>query len=110
MALKKDITLENGIQMDNAYIKVCEINYINKVNEQGSARVSVFVYKDQQARLNKKPEVIRISYKCTGSDFRTFLHPDALEIHGNNILTQSYKWLKTLSLFSNAQDIMDEKE
>ena len=110
MALRKNIKLDNGIEIENAYLKICDVLYYNKVGETSYVSMTVSVHKDEESRLNRLPEVTQLKYKITDTSFNTFFSLSALSIHGNNIINQGYKYLKTLSMYNNAIDVVDEKE
>jgi len=83
MALKKDVVLENGIEVDAAYIKVGTVSVIAKTK----MSFSVFYSVDAQ----------KSSFKESA-----FERPYILD--GENPIKQAYEHLKTLPEFAGATD------
>lgn len=110
MALIKNITLENGISLSTAYIKIAEVLYFNHAHEVSFAEVVVNIYKDQQAREDGRPEVIQFKHRCSNSEFNTYFQLSVLSEVGKNVINQGYTWLKTKTMYSGATDSLDDKE
>ncbi len=105
MALQKNIELDNGIILSEAYIVISSINYVNNFH----VSVKVNIFKNRQSRLDNKPEVIKFKYMCI-DNFSTYFSYDILNEENVNIISKGYDYLKSLPFYSNAIDIMDEKE
>lgn len=107
MGLQKNITLDNGINLPEAYMKISSCTYINGYH----TVINVNVYKDKTSRVNNKPEIIKFKHSCVEiSDFNQYFSLDVLNELDKNIISQSYLWLKTLSFYSDAIDVNDLKE
>jgi hypothetical protein len=110
MAFQKRIELDNGIVLENAYIKISSLCFYNKVNDDSYVTVDVNIFKDQQARLDGKPEVTKYTYKCSGTYFTQYFSLSVLNAENVNMISQAYAWMKTMTLYSGATDIQDGKE
>jgi len=110
MALIKQIELENGIILSEAYIKIETFKFYNKAGDNSYAKIEVNIFKDQQARLDGKPEVAKFIYKCTDPNFSLFFSLSILNNVDNNMISQSYEWLKTMNTYSGSIDTDDSKE
>lgn len=110
MALIKQIELDNGIILTDAYIKISSIDFYNKVNDNSYVKIYVNIFKDQQARIDGKPEVTKFTYKISDPKFTEYFSLSVLNELNKNIVSQSYTYLKTLNTFSGATDILDSKE
>jgi len=110
MALIKQIELDNGIILSDAYIKISNIEYNNKANDNNNVKIYVNIFKNQQARIDMKPEVTKFIYNVNDPKFTTYFSLSVLNEINKNIVSQSYNYLKTLTTFSGATDIIDSKE
>ena len=110
MALTNSVSLTNGIVLENAYIKISEIEYSNHSAIDSFAIISVNIYKDKDARDANLPEVIKGEYKVTGDAFTTYLGLNVLNQEGKNLISQGYEYLKTLAYYQGATDVIDAKE
>ncbi len=110
MALQKNITLDNGVVIENAYIKLCEVNYHNKVGEPNSACLCVTIFKDKTYRDANKPEVAKMRYIVSGDNFNLFFSLPVLSQAEKNIVIQGYEFMKTLPFYADAIDVEDSKE
>ena len=110
MALQKTITLDSGVTIEDAYIKLCEVNYFNKVGEPNIVRLHVTIFKDRAYREANKPEVTKMYYTITGDDYINFFSLSILSQESKNIINQGYEFLKSLVFFADAIDIEDIKE
>jgi hypothetical protein len=108
MALQKSIDLMNGINLPEAYIKISSIEYNNA--DTLSVRLSVDIFKDQDSRNSKKPEVVKYDYTISGDNFTTYFSLNVLSQDGKNILQQGYEYLKSIDFYKDAIDITDDKE
>lgn len=110
MALTKEIILENGITLSNAYIKIESLQFYNKVGEISFVDLTVSIFKDEDARIDRRPEVLQINHRCSGETFESYFSLDILNQEGFNMISQGYSWLKTLSFYVGAVDSQDSKE
>lgn len=83
MALKKTLTLGNGLVANDAYICVSRVNITNKIN--ANAEITIHV----------NPEHVPF-------DNRTI--PFQFSLDGENAWKQAYEYIKTLPEFSGAID------
>ena len=97
MGLQKDITLDSGVYLPEAYIHIISCNYICNVH----VAVKVCIYKDYNAYKDNKNEVASFTHVCT-DDFNTFFSISILNTENINIIGQSYEWLKTLDFYKDA--------
>ena len=110
MALTKQITLNSGITIENAYIKVFSITYFNNASYDSYVKFNVNIFFNQDARNQGKPEVIAFPYQVSGEDFDVYFDFNVLKQAEKNIVSQAYEYLKSLSFYSDATDIVDIKE
>jgi hypothetical protein len=83
MALKKDITTRQGIEIKDAYFRVVSV----RLNSKSGMEYVVAYSKD-----NESPAVDSTSYDC------------AYSLTGANPIKQAYEHLKTLPAFDGATD------
>jgi len=102
MALQKNISLQNGIDMTSAYIIIGEIEVNNK---QKTVKIKTVIYKDVIAYNDDKPEVVEFIHTVTTKDFDIYFNDTVLKELNKSIYSQSYLYLKTLSLYSDASDV-----
>ncbi len=105
MGLQKDITLDTGINLPEAYIVIGSVVYINNYH----ATVNVNIYKDRQSRTDNKSEVVKFKHLCV-NEFQEYFGIDVLSRTDVNIIGQGYLYLKTLSFYTDAIDVLDTKE
>ena len=107
MALQKNITLDNGINIPEAYIKISSCTYINGYH----CVITINVYLNETARIDNKPEIVKFKHSCSNiEEFEQYFSFEVLNQLDVNIMSQSYLWLKTLNFYSDAIDITDIKE
>ncbi len=102
MSLQKSLTLQNGIILSAAYIKIIKIHFNYAASE---VLITIAVYKDQTAHDNGLPEVLIINHKCSGFDFTTYFAEAVLDDVSNTPLTQAQDWLLTLDFYSGASEV-----
>jgi hypothetical protein len=105
MALQKNLTLDNGINLPEAYIRITSIVYVNNYH----VTIKVSIYKDKIARNANKSEVVKFQHLCI-DDFFTYFSDDVLKENGNSLTNKGYEWIKTLDFYKDAIDITDTKE
>lgn len=110
MALTKQITLNSGVTLTNAYIKISEMSYVNSINLNSHVLIKVCIFNSEADRNFKRPEVIQLNYKVTGNDFNQYFTLNVLKQLDKNIISQGYEFLKTISYYSDATDVIDTKE
>ena len=100
MALKKDITLDNGILL--TYHRVVSINSI--INHQSLIEVGSYINEEQR---NKEKEWY--TGNCE-DDLNVFISTVYYPIEYNKELNvdNAYEYLKTLDVFADAEDILEE--
>lgn len=101
MGLQKDITLDNGINIPEAYMKISSMNIIYK----STITISVNIYKDFAARQADKPCVVVFQHTCRDADYYTYFAENVLLAANVSDLSQAYLWLKTLPFYNSAIDI-----
>ena len=107
MALIKNLTLDSGIELTEAYIKIISVTYISGYH----TVIHLAIFKDKNARINNKAEIIKIKHNCTSiEEFNQFFSIEVLNETDKNILSQAYEWLKTLTPYQDAIDDFDMKE
>ena len=105
MALEKEILLDSGILLPNAYIKIDVIN----MNHTRWCDIKVNIYKDQASRDDELQPAVNLMHRCI-DDYYTYYNLDKLSEEGINTVSQSYEWLKTLDYYANAIDVNTAKE
>jgi hypothetical protein len=101
MGLQKNITLDNTINLPEAYIKISSLS----IFPNNSVTITVNIYKDFAARQAEKPSVVEFRHSCTGADYYTYFAENILLGDGVSIMSQSYMWLKALPFYSTAVNI-----
>jgi len=103
MALQMEVSLENGINIQYAYLKVSKVNF--SYTDVSSVSVGISVFKDKDAYEAMKPEIINFFYTCTGTTFDMYFSEAFLSMSQVNHLTGVYEWLKSMPEFVTAEDI-----
>jgi len=101
MGLQKDVTLDNTINLPEAYIKISSLSLVPN----SSVSVTVNIYKDFAARQASKPSVIELQHACMGAKYFEYFDEGILLQVNKSVLSQAYVWLKSLSFYSTAIDI-----
>jgi hypothetical protein len=110
MALQKQITLDNGVTLTEAYIKIASFEFSNKASDVSYVRLEVNVFKDKTARDSGRPEVTKFVHKIGDPLFTEYFSLSILNQVDKNMISQAYSYLKTMSVYSGAMDIQDDKE
>lgn len=110
MALEKNITLESGVNLPNAYIKVSEVIYFNYPFRPSYVEIIATIYKDQISRDSGFVEVTKFTHRCTSPNFDSYFSLDVLNEANKNIIGQAYEWMITMDIYSGATIILDEGE
>jgi len=105
MGLKKDMLLDSGIYLPEAYIKITSCVFVMGYH----VNINVSVYKDYAAREDKKSPVASFKHICT-TDYHEYFGIDVLNKEGNNIISQAYEWLKTQKFYEDAKEELTPKE
>ena len=105
MGLKKDITLDSGINLPEAYIKIVSCVFVMGYH----VNISVNIYKDYAARNDKKSPVASFRHVCT-TDYYKYFGIDVLNKENVNIIGQAYEWLKTQKFYDGAEEEITPKE
>ena len=106
MGLQKDIKLESGVHLPEAYINVQSFTVVPKT----SLGVSVQIYKDYTARLDNRSAVVTFRYTATGTEFHSNFTEDVLRSLQVCYITQIYNWLKTKNFWKDAISVYEEEE
>jgi hypothetical protein len=101
MGMQKNITLDNTINMPEAYIKIGSFLMVPNSH----IVINVNIYKDFAARQANKPTVVDFSHTCNGAQYFEYFSPSVMLQEGKCMLSQAYLWLKTLPFYSTAIDI-----
>jgi len=109
MALEMNLTLDNGINIPSAYLKIIEINNIIKVGEIKKIQIILNIYKDKDSRFERKPEIIQFYHECSSDQYEMFFNESILKQEGITSISQCYEWLKSLPSYTGAISILDEK-
>lgn len=105
MAFTKDLTLASGINLPDGYIKINSL----LIKNNSKVDITVDIYKNQSAKNDKKQPVISMSHSCVDKYF-DFFSQDILNTEGVNVISQGYEFLKTISFYSDSEDVLDVKE
>jgi hypothetical protein len=105
MGLQKDLTLDNGIHLPEAYIRIISCNYICDYH----ASIKVSIYKDYNAYQDGKTSITTLTHVCT-DEFDLYFNLTTLNQQNVNIISQSYKWLKTLKFYKDASEVPKPKD
>jgi hypothetical protein len=92
MALQKTITLNNGISLTDAYIKIIGLNIPSSVEIGGEKKRFAHVQTSIQAN-------------ATGSLIELHTSDFEFDLNGGGALAQAYAHLKTLPMFAGAADV-----
>ena len=110
MALTKPITMDTGVVLSNAYIKIVNICFKMNTNLQNIVEIVVNIYESKTSRDNFLPEIFQSTHKITGSMETQYFNTNVLSQDGINPIDQAYAFLKTLPFYSDATDVIDQKE
>lgn len=93
MALQKDIDLESGLVVKDAYIRIVRIE-----GNKSMLTIVVNIYANREARLDRKPAVQSKVYNFTPSE-----DPDSFRWD-----KQGYQYLKTTNEYADAIDVLED--
>lgn len=110
MALQKQINLNSGVSLTDAYIKISSFEFSNKANDVSYVRLEVNIFKDKSARDDGRPEVTKFVHKIDNPAFTEYFSLSILNQENVNMISQAYNYLKTMAVYSGALDIQDDKE
>ena len=99
MALKKQITLPNGVPME--YHRILQIN--NVVNSNTVLVIRSYINQEQRNR-EKYKEIEYSDDIYTSQDFALLPYNDTLTIR------EAYEYLKTTEKYEGAEDVFDEDD
>lgn len=106
MALVKNVTLNSGINLPNAYIRVKRVDLYNG----RQVEITVEIYKDKVARNGNKSAVAEFTHKCT-DQYYDYFSCDILRVEGISVLMKSYDFIKeNVAFYADAIDDYDLKE
>jgi len=92
MALSKRLTLENGIVLPDAYIRIANIKF--ERSKSGRVILEIAIYKNLETYEDNKPEIMSIRHTCSSKKYKTYFSSDVLNESDTNYLSQAYLWLK----------------
>lgn len=102
LTLKADKTIENEYgKYDSAYA------VIDKCSGDKSVKIQQFVleiYKDKQARSDKKAPLLSEPFTVQGDDFDTWFSPEAITLD-NDQYAKSYEYIKQLKEVVDGQEL-----
>jgi hypothetical protein len=110
MGLQKQIELESGVILPEAYAKVSTFYFYNTSSDNSYVNIEVNIFKDKAARDSGKPEVAKFIHKCNDPNFTEYFSLSVLNGIDVNMISQAYEWMKTMSIYSGSIDIVDSKE
>lgn len=95
----------SGIEVENAYLKIISINQI-LTDDVTSITINLGIYKDQQSRDGKLRyfETKSFSINKNDPDYNTFFSEDILKLKGNSLLSQCFKYIKSLKEYGQSTD------
>ena len=91
MALKKTLTLNNGISLSDAYIKIISLDIPANVEIGGEKKRFALI----KTSIQSDPD---------GSLVESHVSDFEIDMNGNNFLQQAYEHLKTLTEFKGSTD------
>ncbi|WP_332238870.1 hypothetical protein [Sporolactobacillus sp. KGMB 08714] len=94
MAFQMTITLPSGIQIENAYVKITD--YRGTGN---NAFIDISAFKDQASMNNGYPQI--------EGYHKLYTFTMNIGSTAGDLLTQAYAYLKTLSDFKGATDVLE---
>jgi len=103
MALQMSLTLENGVVLENAYLRICQMNFEYK--DVSVVDVVLNVYKDQTSYNNGKPEITQLKHRCSGGNFLTYFSQAYLNNLNKNHISSAYEWLLSLEPYFDAEEV-----
>lgn len=103
MAILKTITINGGIPVDDAFIKVIEVR--KRIDQ---VRIDLVAFKDAQSsqtdndiRDFSNREIVNHTEKA----FVKYFSEEALKKQGASLFKNAYNYIKTLSKYSGAVDV-----
>lgn len=103
MALQLNMTLDNGINLPEAYLKISKMTF--GFSDVESLELTLNVYKDQEAFSAGKSEVLQLMYRCSGSIYNIYFSESVLNVENRNIVSGAYEWLLTMEQFFDAEEV-----
>lgn len=105
MAILKNITLDSGLTVANAYHKITKVNFSNFPDIKVSYLVVVFV--SEKARTDLKSAIKEFTINSSDKNFFDF---EIMDNENSNIMTKCYDHLKSLTDVDGnnyTQDVVD---
>jgi len=103
MALQMSLTLENGINLSDAYIRIAKMVF--EYSDVYSVNVILNVYKNYTAYSAGMPEITQLVHKCSGSAFTTYFSQAYLNTLNKNHINSAYEWLLSLEPYFDAEEV-----
>lgn len=89
MALMMDVELENGITVENSYMRISELT-----GNKESIKLTVKTYLSQEAYLGSKAPI----------ETRLYVFTPSVDEGSENFIRQAYLYLKSLPEYASAKD------
>lgn len=101
MAITMAINLDSGIELSQAYFKINKLvfNYLDLPY----VDVDVCVFKDVTAYTAGFQELVKFSYRCSGTPFDMYFSENALGALDKTPLSNAYEWLMSMSDYVSAE-------
>lgn len=103
------LTLKTGKTIENEYGKYdSAYAVIDKCSGDKSVKIQQFVvdiYKDQQARVDKKAPLLSEPYTVQGDEFDTFFSPEAIA-EDNDQYARAYEYIKQLEEVVDGETVL----
>lgn len=95
----------SGIEVENAYFKIISINQV-LTDDVTYITINFGVYKDKKSRDDKLKYFETKSFSLNKNDpeYNIFFDEDILKKKGNSLLSQCFKYIKSLKEYGQSTD------
>lgn len=106
MALKFNLTTDDGIEHPNAYLRIREEHFEWTINKGPEVKIDSEIYHDSETRNAGKTPIKVLSHIVPLADYEQFFSETVLSQEGVTIRINGYKFLHTLVEYENAEDLL----
>jgi hypothetical protein len=105
MALQKTITLENGVELAEAYIRINSVLMSNGTDISVLPFINLSIYKDATARQDGVDPVVTKTIPVEMAVYMEYFGSDVLDQSGVNPIVKGYEFLKVTTDFSDSLNV-----
>jgi hypothetical protein len=101
MGLTKEIELDSGILLPNAYIKITSVN-----DTRSMVDITTCIFQDHASSNDGLQPAVVLVHRCS-SKYNQYFEISTLDEVDKNTISQSYEYIKSLKFFKYAEDVIE---